>query len=294
MLPPDVVRQIRRLQLRSRRVVANLLGGEYHSVFKGAGLAFADVRAYQPGDDVRAIDWNVTARMGQPFLKRFVEERELTVLFVVDASASLAVGTRRQPKREVVAELAALLAFAALHNNDRVGLVHCTDRVEQLVPPRKGARHAQRLLRDILFFQPARRGTGLRAALDALQRIQRRRAIVFLFSDFRDAGYERALRLAGRKHDLVAVCVRDPLEEALPDAGLLELEDAETGEQVLIDAGSAAVRAAYAAAQRRRHAELQRVLRGAGVDLIDVSTAGGHLDALVEFFRRRQQRMKHQ
>jgi uncharacterized protein (DUF58 family) len=227
-------------------------------------------------------------------LKRFVEERELTVLFVVDASASLAVGTRRQPKREVVAELAALLAFAALHNNDRVGLVHCTDRVEQLVPPRKGARHAQRLLRDILFFQPARRGTGLRAALDALQRIQRRRAIVFLFSDFRDAGYERALRLAGRKHDLVAVCVRDPLEEALPDAGLLELEDAETGAQVLIDTGSVAVRAAYAAGQRRRHAELQRVLRGAGVDLIDVSTAGGHLDALVEFFRRRQQRMKHQ
>src|SRR5205823_1723402 len=151
----------------ARRAVANLLGGEYHSVFKGAGLAFADVRAYQPGDDVRAIDWNVTARMGHPFLKRFVEERELTVLFVVDASASLTVGTRRA-KREVVAELAALLAFAALHNNDRVGLFHCTDRVEHVVPPRKGTRHAQRLLRDILFFQPAGRGTGLRAALDAL------------------------------------------------------------------------------------------------------------------------------
>jgi uncharacterized protein (DUF58 family) len=294
MLPPDVVRQIRRLQLRSRRVVANLLGGEYHSVFKGAGLAFADVRAYQPGDDVRAIDWNVTARMGQPFLKRFVEERELTVLFVVDASASLAFGSRRQPKREVVAELAALLAFAALHNNDRVGLLHCSDRVEHLVPPRKGTRHAQRLLRDILFFQPSHRGTGLRTALDALQRIQKRRAIVFLFSDFRDAGYERALRLAGRKHDLVAVWVRDPLEEALPDVGLLELEDAETGEQRLIDTGSAAVRAAFVAAQQRHRDNLQRLLRGAGVDLIDVSTAGGHLDALVDFFRRRQRRLKHQ
>ena len=294
MLPPDVVRQIRRLQLRSRRVVANLLGGEYHSVFKGAGLAFADVRAYQPGDDVRAIDWNVTARMGQPFLKRFVEERELTVLFVVDASASLAFGSRRQPKREVVAELAALLAFAALHNNDRVGLLHCSDRVEHLVPPRKGTRHAQRLLRDILFFQPSHRGTGLRTALDALQRIQKRRAIVFLFSDFRDAGYERALRLAGRKHDLVAVWVRDPLEEALPDVGLLELEDAETGEQRLIDTGSAAVRAAFVAAQQGHRDNLQRLLRGAGVDLIDVSTAGGHLDALVDFFRRRQRRLKHQ
>jgi uncharacterized protein (DUF58 family) len=294
MLPPDVGRQLRRLQLRARRAVANLLGGEYHSVFKGTGLAFADVRAYQPGDDVRAIDWNVTARMGQPFLKRFVEERELTVLFAVDASGSLVTGTRRQPKREVVAELAALLAFAALHNNDRVGLLHVTDRVEHVVPPRKGTRHAQRLLRDILFYQPTRRGTGLRVALDALNRVQRKRAIVFLFSDFLDTGFETALRLAGRRHDLVAVWVRDPLEEDLPAVGLLELADAETGEQVLVDAGSAAVRAAFAAAQRRRNDDLRRAFRGAGVDAIEVSTAGGHLDVLVAFFRRREQRLKHQ
>jgi uncharacterized protein (DUF58 family) len=294
MLSPDVGRQLRRLQLRARRAVANLLGGEYHSVFKGTGLAFADVRAYQPGDDVRAIDWNVTARMGQPFLKRFVEERELTVLFVVDASASLTTGTRRQPKREVVAELAALLAFAALHNNDRVGLLHCTDRVEHVVPPRKGARHAQRLLRDILFFQPAGRGTGLRAALDALNRVHRKRAIVFLFSDFLDAAFEKALRLAGRRHDLVAVWVRDPLEEELPAVGLLNLVDAETGEQVLVDSSSSAVRTAFAARQRRRQDELRRQFRGAGVDAIEVSTAGGHLDALVAFFRRREQRLKHQ
>ncbi|HEY1379852.1 MAG TPA: DUF58 domain-containing protein [Gemmataceae bacterium] len=294
MLPPDVGRQLRRLQLRARRAVANLLGGEYHSVFKGTGLAFADVRAYQPGDDVRAIDWNVTARIGQPFLKRFVEERELTVLFAVDASASLAAGTRRQPKREVVAELAALLAFAALHNNDRVGLLHCTDRVEHVVPPRKGARHAQRLLRDILFYQPTGRGTGLRTALDALNRAHRKRAIVFLFSDFLDTGFEKALRLAGRRHDLVAVWVRDPLEEELPDVGLLELADAETGARVLIDTGSAAVRRAFAANQRRRQDELRRLFRGAGVDAIEVSTAGGHLDALVAFFRRREQRLKHQ
>src|SRR4051812_23295411 len=294
MLPPDLVRQNRRLQLRARRAVANLLGGEYHSVFKGTGLAFADVRAYQPGDDVRAIDWNVTARMGQPFLKRFVEERELTVVFVVDASGSLAVGTRRQPKREVVAELAALLAFAALHNNDRVGLVHATDRVEHVVPPRKGTRHAQRLLREILFYQPARRATDLRAALDAVNRILRKRAIVFLFSDFLDNGFEKALRLAGRRHDLVAVRVRDPLEEELPNVGLLELSDAETGGQVLIDTASAAVRRAFAAERRRRQDELRRLFRGAGVDAIEVSTAGGHLDALVAFFRRREQRLKHQ
>jgi uncharacterized protein (DUF58 family) len=294
MLPPDVGRQLRRLQLRARRAVANLLGGEYHSVFKGTGLAFADVRAYQPGDDVRAIDWNVTARMGQPFLKRFVEERELTVLFAVDASGSLAAGTRRQPKREVVAELAALLAFAALHNNDRVGLLHCTDRVEIVVPPRKGARHAQRLLRDILFYQPTHRCTGLRVALDALNRIHRKRAVVFLFSDFLDTGFEKALRLAGRRHDLVAVWVRDPLEDELPNVGLLELSDAETGEQVLVDTGSTAVRSSYVTHRRGRQDDLRRLFRGAGVDTIEVSTAGGHLDALVAFFRRREQRLKHQ
>jgi uncharacterized protein (DUF58 family) len=294
MLPPDVGRQLRRLQLRARRAVANLLGGEYHSVFKGTGLAFADVRAYQPGDDVRAIDWNVTARMGQPFLKRFVEERELTVLFMVDASASLAVGTRRHAKREIVAELAALLAFAALHNNDRVGLFHFTDRVEHVVPPRKGTRHAQRLLRDILFYQPGGRGTGLRAALDSLNRVQRKRAIVFLFSDFLDDGFERALRLAGRRHDLIAVRVHDPLEDELPDVRLLELADAETGEQVLIDTTAAAVRRAYSTNRRRWEAELRRQFRAARVDAIDVFTAGGHLDALIGFFRRREQRLKHQ
>ena len=200
-------------------------------------MAFVDVRPYQPGDDVRAIDWNVTARMGQPYLKRFVEERELTVQFVVDASASLSVGTHRL-KREVIAELAALLAFAALHNNDRVGLLYCTDRVEHVVPPRKGARHASGCF--AIFFSSA--GTPRHRpppALDAINRAQRKRAIVFLFSDFLDSGFDRALRLAGRRHDLVAIWVRDPLEDELPDVGLLDLADAETGEQILIDTGSA-------------------------------------------------------
>ena len=189
--------------------------------------------------------------------------------------------------------MAALLAFAALHNNDRVGLLHCTDRVEHVVPPRKGARHAQRLLRDILFYQPRGRGTGLRTALDALNRVQRKRAIVFLFSDFLDSGFDRALRMAGRRHDLVAVRVRDPLEEDLPDVGLLELADAETDEQVLIDTGSAAARSAFAAERRRRDDDLRRRFRGAGVDSVEVLTTGGHLDALIGFFRRREQRLKH-
>src|SRR5271154_1151210 len=186
MLPQDILRQIRRLQLKARRAVENLIGGEYHSVFKGTGIAFEEVREYQPGDDIRSIDWNVTARMGHPFVKRFIEERELTVMLLIDCSASLAFGTQQQQKREVAAELAALLAFSAISNNDKVGLIACSDRVEKFVPPRKGTRHVLRLMRDILFLQPEHAGTSLRQGLDFLNRVLRRRAIVFLFSDFLD------------------------------------------------------------------------------------------------------------
>src|SRR5207248_4593641 len=188
MIPHEVIRQIRRLHLKARRAVENLLGGEYHSVFKGTGIAFEEVREYQPGDDIRSIDWNVTARMGHPFVKRFIEERELTVMLLVDTSASQQFGTLFQQKREVAAELAAVLAFSAVSNNDRVGLVQFTDRIERFVPPRKGARHVLRLIRDVLFHQPRRTGTSLREGLDFLNRVRRRRAIVFLFSDFLDEG----------------------------------------------------------------------------------------------------------
>src|SRR5262245_32218068 len=191
MLPQEILRQIRRLHLKARRAVEDLLGGEYHSVFKGTGIAFEEVREYQPGDDIRSIDWNVTARMGHPFIKRFIEERELTVLLVVDSSGSLQFGTQFQQKREVAAELAAVLAFSAISNNDKVGLLLFTDGVERFVPPRKGARHVLRLIRDILFYQPARRGTDLREALDYLNRVLRRRTVVFLLSDFLDQGYEQ-------------------------------------------------------------------------------------------------------
>src|SRR5262245_44103228 len=233
MLPREVVSRIRQLQIRAKRAVEDLLGGEYHSVFKGVGVAFEEVRAYQPGDDIRSIDWNVTARMGQPFVKRFVEERELTVLLAVDASGSQYFGTARYDKRDVVAELTALLAFSALQNNDRVGLVVFTDQVERFVPPRKGLRHVLRLMRDVLCWQPARRGTSIRTALDYLNRVLPRRAIVFLLSDFGDAGYEKTLKHTGRRHDLVAVQVSDPREQTLPAAGLVEIEDSETGERLL-------------------------------------------------------------
>jgi uncharacterized protein (DUF58 family) len=292
MLPREVVRQIRRLQLRARRAVEDLLGGEYHSVFKGTGIAFEEVREYQPGDDIRAIDWNVTARMGHPFIKRFVEERELTVMLVVDCSGSQQFGTQLQQKREVAAELAAILAFSAIRNNDKVGLIEFTDRVERFVPPRKGTRHVLRLIRDVLFFQPTHPRTSIKEGLDFLNRVLHRRAIVFLLSDFLDQGYERAFKRTGRRHDLVAIRIADPREEELPRVGLLELEDAETGDRLLLDTFSKKVRQAYADNARRRRGALGQLARSSRIDLIEVSTDGGHLDALIRFFRLRERRLR--
>ncbi|MCE9533595.1 MAG: DUF58 domain-containing protein [Planctomycetes bacterium] len=288
MLPADLMRQIRRLQWRARRAVHSLLGGEYHSVFKGTGLSFEEVREYQPGDDVRSIDWNVTARTGSPFIKRYVEERELTVLLLVDVSGSQDFGTRKQAKRSVAGELAALIAFSAIANNDRVGLIAFSDAVERFVPPAKGAKHVLRLLRDILYFEPERRGTSLRAGLDYLNQVQCRRAIVFVISDFADAGYEASFRLAGHKHDLVAVRVNDPRELELPNVGLVQTVDSETGLACLLDTSNAGVRQEFADNATTRDAALKKLMRSAKTDLIDVSTDGGHFDALVRFFRRRE------
>ncbi|QEL14619.1 DUF58 domain-containing protein [Limnoglobus roseus] len=293
MLPADVMRQIRRLQLRARRAVTTMLGGEYHSAFKGAGLSFDEVREYQPGDDVRGIDWNVTARMGTPFLKRYVEERELTIILAVDVSASQRFGTGVQPKRAVAAEIAALIAFCAVSNNDRVGLLALTDRVEQYVPPNKGTRHVLRLLRDVLFFEPKHKGTSLAAGLDYLNKAQRRRAIVFFLSDFLTTeDYAAAFRRAARKHDLVAVRTGDPREQSWPAMGLVQLEDAETGEQLLIDTGSRRFREEFAARAAERQAAFVKLTRSSQVDLIDVSTDGKHFDSLVNFFRLRERRRR--
>jgi len=269
-----------------------VLGGEYHSVFKGTGMAFEEVREYQPGDDIRSIDWNVTARMGHPFVKRYIEERELTLILLVDCSGSQQFGTQVQQKREVAAELAALLAFCAISNNDKVGLLAFTDQVERFVPPRKGTRHALRVIRDVLFFQPQRHGTSIKHALDYLNRVQPRRAIVFLLSDFLDHGFERAFQRTGKRHDLTAVRIADLREQELPAVGLLEVQDAETGERLLLDTNSKQVRAGYADNARRRREELRQLSRSARIDLIEVSTDGGHLDALVRFFQLRESRLR--
>jgi uncharacterized protein (DUF58 family) len=293
MLPRDLVRQIRRLQIRARRAVEDLLGGDYKSVFKGSGIAFEEVREYQPGDDIRSIDWNVTARMGHPFVKRFIEERELTVLLFIDCSRSQLFGTRDKQKRDVAAEIAALLAFCAISNNDKVGLIACSDRVEKYVPPRKGTRHVLRLIRDILFFEPAHPGTCLRAGLDFLGKVLHRRAIVFLVSDFLDTGYEKAMQRTGKRHDLIALPLSDPREFSLPPVGLVEWEDAETGRPLLVDTSDAEFQAALHQKSFARMEALRQLTRSARIDLIEVSTDGNHLDALTRFFNLRERRLAH-
>jgi uncharacterized protein (DUF58 family) len=292
MLTREVLRQVRRLQLRARRAVEDPLGGAYRSVFKGSGIAFEEVREYQPGDDIRAIDWNVTARMGHPFIKRYVEERELTVILAIDASASLAFGTTDQSKREVVSEIGALLTLCAAGNNDKAGLVLFTDRVEKFVPPRKGARHALRIIRDLFVVRPEYPGTDLGAALDFINRVTRRRVLLFLFSDFLTTGYERALERTGHRHDVVAVVVSDPREQELPAVGLVEMQDAETGERLIVDTSSPRFRTAFKERQTERRAAFAQLARSHRIDVLDVSTAGGHLDALIRFFRIRERRLR--
>jgi len=275
------------LTLRARRAAHELVAGQYESAIRGSGLTFADVRPYEPGDETRHIDWNVTARTGQPYVKRFVEERERTVWLLIDASASQAFGSPRG-KRQTAAEVAALIAFAAAAQQDRVGLIHFTDRIEQVLPPRKGDRHARRLVRELFTFVPVHRGTSVAAALAALRR--RRRAVVFLVSDFDDAGWDRPVQVAACRHDLIALVVRDPAEDELPAVGHVRLVDAESGSVVVLNSGSVMARAAYADAARRRRDAVAAGLRSAGADRVDVSTAGGHLDALLQLFRRRERR----
>ncbi|MSQ93156.1 MAG: DUF58 domain-containing protein [Gemmataceae bacterium] len=293
MLTREILRQVRRLQLRARRAVEDPLGGAYRSVFKGAGIAFEEVREYQPGDEIRSIDWNVTARMGHPFIKRYIEERELTVLFLMDASASMTLGSIDQTKREVVAEIAALLALCAVSNNDKVGLLLVTGAVERFVPPRKGPRHALRLIRDLFVHAPRDPGTNLRVGLDFLNKILKRRTLVFVFSDFLDEGYEKAMQRTARRHDVIAVTIRDPREESLPDVGLLEIQDAETGQSVLVDTARAEFRQAMQANLERRQDAFRQWTRAHRIDVLAASTAGRHLDELMRFFEKRERRLRH-
>jgi uncharacterized protein (DUF58 family) len=290
MLSREQLRAVRKIQIRTSHLVSDLFAGQYQSVFKGRGMEFAEVRLYQPGDDVRTIDWNVTARTGTPHVKRFAEERELTVMLVVDASGSTVFGSRRQTKQALAAELGALLAFSAITNNDKVGLLMFTDRIELAVPPRKGNRHVLRVIREILSHRPAGIGTDIPTALEHLGRVTKRRSVLFLVSDFLTPGWKRALRLASRRHDVIAVVLEDPREAELPDVGLIELEEAETGERYVVDTGDWRVREAVARQAALARAERDRELRAADVDAIVVGTDRPYTEALLRFFHMRERR----
>ena len=291
MTPRELLRRVRRLEIRTRRLVDENLAGSYHSVFRGRGMEFAEVREYEPGDDVRNVDWNVSARMGHPFVKKFAEERELTVVLAVDISGSERFGTGSTPKMELAAEVSALLAFSAIRNNDRVGLLLFTDRIETFVPPRKGREHALRVLRDLLAFDPVGRGTDIGRALEGLRHAVTKRAVVFLVSDFQDEAFERTLRVVSRKHDLVAISVSDPREISLPDVGLVAVEDPETGERGLLDSSSPRVRREYLAAGSVDRERFREMVRRTGVDLLELSTGEPYDLPMVRFFRERARRV---
>jgi uncharacterized protein (DUF58 family) len=292
VIPASLFRKIRRIEIRTRGLVRDVFAGEYHSAFRGRGMEFSEVRPYQMGDEVRSIDWNVSARMGETFVKVFEEEREQTVILAVDVSGSGSFGSAGVLKRELAAEVCALLAFSAVRNNDRVGLLLFTDVVERFVPPRKGKRHALRIIRDVFAHEAASSGTRLASALEHVVRLLRRRAILVVISDFLDDGYEKSLRAAASRHDVVAVHVVDPRERELPAVGLLTLRDAETGRAVLVDTASRAVREAFAAGARQRGAETAARLLAAGVDAVTVRTDEDYVNPLADFFRRRARRRR--
>ncbi|MFI5230275.1 MAG: DUF58 domain-containing protein [Gemmatimonadales bacterium] len=291
-VPPEVLRQVKLLELRTRGPVNSLFTGEYRSVFKGQGMEFAEVREYQAGDEVRSIDWNVTARMQRPYVKRYIEERELTVMLAVDVSGSERFGTRRRFKSEVASELAAVLAMSAIRNNDRVGAVMFTERIEHVVPPRKGRRHALRLIRDILAFEPTGRGTDIGGATEYLNKMLSHKAIIFLVSDFFGVDIERPLKLLAQRHDVVAVTVEDPSEHVLPDIGLVRLVDPETGDTLDVDTSNPVVRAQFGVNVREESERRLHLLRRLAIDEIPVSTATGIMDPLLKFFRARETRLR--
>ncbi|MGI9115295.1 MAG: DUF58 domain-containing protein [Chthoniobacterales bacterium] len=287
----EILKKIRTLELKTRGLVETAFAGDYHSVFKGRGMNFEDVREYQPGDEIRAIDWNVTARLGSPFVKKFTEERELTVMLIVDVSASGNFGSTTQSKRELAAEVACLIAFSAIRNNDKVGLLLFSDRLELFIPPKKGRSHTLRIIREILFFEPAGRGTDAAAALGHLNKIVTRRAVVFLISDFQAQDFARELAVTARRHDLIAIRIQDERETALPNIGIITLEDAETGDQLEINTADRNVRSRFASLAEAQQSELTRVLRQNRIDRIDLRTGEDYLPALRTFFKNRERRL---
>ena len=290
MLPSEILRKIRRIQITTSRMVTDVFAGQYESVFKGRGMEFDEVREYQPGDEIRSIDWNVTARMGHPYVKKFIEERQLTVMILLDASASTSFGSGRQLKSELAAELSAVLAFSAIRNNDRVGLIVFTERIEKFIPPRKGTSHVLRVIREALYFKPKGRGTDIAKAIEYLNAVTTRRAVVFVISDFYSRGYKKSLTIANKRHDMIAITITDPRESDMPNVGIIELGDAETGKVFLVDTSSASVRKRYNERSRKTLSERKDIFNSSKVDHIDISTARPYLVPLMQFFKMRERR----
>ncbi len=289
-IPLEVLQKVQRLEIQMKHLVNEIFSGEYHSVFKGRGMEFAEVREYTPGDDIRSIDWNVTARTGSPYIKKFAEERELTVMLAVDLSGSGVFGSGMQLKRDLATEVCSILAFSAVRNNDKVGCVLFTDDVELFVPPLKGRQHALRVIRELLFFQPVGRGTDVGMALEFLAQVLKRKAVVFLVSDFLDPGFETPLAVVSRRHDVVPITITDAREEQLPDVDLVELVDAETGQRLLVDTGSADLRARFERRARLVRAWRERDFRRHALDSIDLHTDASYVLPLMAYFRKRARR----
>jgi uncharacterized protein (DUF58 family) len=292
MIPKEILKNVRRIQITTSRMVSDVFSGQYHSVFKGKGMEFDEVREYLPGDEIRSIDWNVTARMGHPYIKKFVEERELTVMLILDMSASSLFGTVRQLKMKLAAEICSLLAFSAIRNNDKVGLIIFTDRVEKFVPPRKGMQHVLRVIREALYFKPKGRGTDVVAALDYLNKITHRKTVTFIISDFYAADFRKKLSVANRRHDIIAITITDPRELELPEMGIVELYDPETQKVFSLDSSDRTLRDKYARDSSRRIKERNTLFRSINVDTIDIRTDIPYAQNLFKFFRGRERRMR--
>ena len=292
MLSGELLKKVRKIQFKVSKLSTDVVSGHYISAFKGSGIEFDEVREYIPGDDIRAIDWNVTARTGSPHIKRYVEERELTVILMVDLSASQRFGTVNNLKSELAAEISALLAFLAIKNNDKVGLLIFSDHCERFLPPQKGRRHVLRVIREILAYQPSGIKTDIQEALGFVNRVIKHRGIVFLLSDFMDNGFEQSLRSTTKRHDVVAISLEDPRESELPRIGLLELEDCETGDRTIVDTNSAAVRAAFKADAAARVDRTTKLFKSSHVDYIRISTDKPYIDPLQQFFLRRERRFR--
>ena len=293
MIPKEILKKVKQIQIRSSRLVNDVLAGEYVSVFKGRGMEFEDVREYQAGDDIRTIDWNVTARLGHPYIKRFKEERELTIMFLVDLSYSGEFGSMKQFKNEIATEICALLALSAVRNNDKVGLILFTDKIEKFVPPKKGKTHVLRVIREVLYYKPENKGTDISIALEYLLKVTKRKTVCFLVSDFITEGFERALRIANKRHDITAVSITDPRELEIPNVGFVELEDAETGGGTLVDTSDRKMTKRFNRFNIKNMQDRANLFRGMGVDLIDVRTDRSYVEPIMKFFRTREKRLRH-